>query len=117
VEWAIAVSPYSDLAITKTAEITQVLPGERITYTLEYANLGLAAVDNVVITDALPLDRLTNITYVSQPPLAATPGYTYAWTVGRLSYGQSGSSPSPACSAIRPGGHFRQHSHHRRCGG
>lgn len=89
-EWAIGVSPCSDLEITKTAVVTQVMPGDRITYTLEYANTGLAAVDNVTITDMLPLGPLTNITYTSRPPLSASPDVTYVWTINRLSYGQSG---------------------------
>jgi uncharacterized repeat protein (TIGR01451 family) len=90
VEWAIAVSPYSDLVLTKTAVVTEVVPGDRVTYTLEYANTGLAAVDHVTITDLLPLEHLTDIAYASWPPLGATSGITYVWTLPRLSYGQRG---------------------------
>lgn len=90
VEWAIGVSPYSDLIITKTAVVTEVMPGDRVTYTLEYANTGLAAADNVTITDILPLNYLTDISYTSWPPISATQGITYVWTLPRLSYGQNG---------------------------
>jgi uncharacterized repeat protein (TIGR01451 family) len=90
VEWAIGVSPYSDLVITKTAMVTEVVPGDRVTYTLEYANTGLAAADHVTITDMLPLEHLTDIAYTSWPPLGATSGITYVWTLPRLSYGQRG---------------------------
>jgi uncharacterized repeat protein (TIGR01451 family) len=90
VEWAIGVSPYSDLVLTKTAVVTEIMPGDRVTYTLEYANTGLAAADNVTITDMLPLGDLTDVSYTSWPPISATQGVTYVWTLPRLSYGQSG---------------------------
>jgi uncharacterized repeat protein (TIGR01451 family) len=90
VEWAIGVSPYSDLVITKTAVVTEVVPGDKITYTLEYANTGLAAAENVTITDILPLSYLTEISYTSQPPLSASQDVTYVWTLPKLSYGQTG---------------------------
>ncbi len=90
VEWAIGVSPYSDLIITKTAMVTEITPGDRITYTLEYANAGLAAAVSITITDILNLEALTNITYTANPPLLATQGLTYVWTLPKLSYGQSG---------------------------
>jgi uncharacterized repeat protein (TIGR01451 family) len=90
VEWALGLSPYADLVITKTAMVTQVVPGVRVTYTLRYANLGLAAVDNVVIADPLPLDRLTGLAWSAWPPITATPGVTFAWNIPRLSYGQGG---------------------------
>jgi len=100
VEWAIGVSPYSDLVITKTAVVTEVMPGDRITYTLEYANVGLAAVDTVTITDVLPLDYLTDVAYTAWPPLQATPSVTYAWTLSRLTYGQRGLITVTAASRV-----------------
>jgi uncharacterized repeat protein (TIGR01451 family) len=100
VEWAIGVSPYSDLVITKTAVVTEVMPGDRITYTLEYANAGLAAADTVTITDILPLDYLTDIAYAAWPPLQATPAVTYVWTLPRLTYGQRGVITVTAASRV-----------------
>jgi uncharacterized repeat protein (TIGR01451 family) len=90
VEWAVGVSPHSDLIITKTAEVTEVDPGDRVTYTLEYANTGLAAAHNVVISDLLDIANLTDIAYTSDPPIQATPGVTYVWMLPKLSYGQKG---------------------------
>ncbi len=89
-EWAIGVSPYSDLVITKTAVVTEVVVGDPVTYVLEYANTGLAAAESVTIADMLPLHHLTDIAYTSYPPVSATSGITYVWTIPRLSYGQGG---------------------------
>ena len=90
IEWAIGVSPHSDLEITKTANVTQVVPGDVVTYVLSYANTGLAAVENVTITDQLNLTHLTAVTYTTYPPIWATQGVTFAWTLPKLSYGQTG---------------------------
>ncbi len=90
IEWAIGVSPHSDLEVAKTAVITEVVPGDPVTYTLEYANTGLAAVHNVTLTDQLNLNHLTNVTFSALPPINATANVTYAWTRPKLSYGQSG---------------------------
>jgi uncharacterized repeat protein (TIGR01451 family) len=100
VEWAIGVSPYSDLVITKTEWVTMVVPGDRITYTLEYANSGLAAANNVTITDVLNPDHLTSISYTASPPIVATQDVTYAWTLPRRSYGQSGTITITAESLV-----------------
>jgi len=89
VEWAIGVSPYSDLVITKTAVVTPTVPKGTVTYTLQYANNGLAAALNLTIQDILP-DRLTEIDYTAVPPLSAAPGITYSWTLPLLSFGQGG---------------------------
>jgi len=90
IEWAIGVSPHSDLEITKTAVVTEVVPGDLVTYTLSYANTGLAAVHNVTLTDQLNLSHLTNVTFTAFPPINATPGITFAWARPKLSYGQTG---------------------------
>jgi uncharacterized repeat protein (TIGR01451 family) len=53
---AIVVSPpQADVAVTKTAEPTTVIAGERVTYTLELSNAsGPSDASGVVLTDALP---------------------------------------------------------------
>jgi uncharacterized repeat protein (TIGR01451 family) len=89
VEWALSVSPYSDLVITKTTPLTEVTPGAAVTYTLQYANLGLAAAQSVRITDTIPT-YLENVSYSAFPPLTSSPGITYAWSLPLLSYGQGG---------------------------
>jgi uncharacterized repeat protein (TIGR01451 family) len=100
IDWAIGVSPYSDLVITKTAAVTVGTPGQPITYVLEYANWGLAAAESVTLTDHLPTNQLANITYTSKPRLQHTPGYTYEWTLPKLTYGQSGTITLTAQSVV-----------------
>jgi len=90
VDWAIGVSPYSDLIITKTATITEVEPGDRVTFTIRYTNTGLAAVENVTITDMLPTGVLTSVQVASWPSISASLGPPLVWTRPRLSYGQTG---------------------------
>jgi uncharacterized repeat protein (TIGR01451 family) len=90
VEWAIGVSPYADLIITKTALVTELMTTGPITFVIEYANTGLASVSNVVISDSLPSAALSNLGYTSMPPLTANPGPPYSWTIPKLSYGQGG---------------------------
>jgi hypothetical protein len=88
-EWAIGVSPHSDLAITATVVPTETVPGGNVTIILQYGNHGLAAAHSVTITHLLA-GNLTNINYVTFPPLTAIPGATYGWTLPKLSYGQGG---------------------------
>ena len=90
VDWAIGVSPHSDLIITKTATITEVEPGDRVTFTIRYTNTGLAAVENVTITDMLPTGVLTSVQVASWPPISVSLGPPLVWTRPRLSYGQTG---------------------------
>ena len=90
VEWAIGVSPYADLVITKTASLTEVKASQPITYVIEYANTGLASVSNVAINDLPPLSVLSNLTYVTVPPLTPGAGIGLNWTIPKLSFGQGG---------------------------
>jgi uncharacterized repeat protein (TIGR01451 family) len=90
VEWAMGVSPYSDLVITKTALVTEFTATDPITYVIEYANTGLAAVSDVIISDTLPITVLTNLAYTAVPPLTANAGTPYSWSIPKLSYGQTG---------------------------
>jgi uncharacterized repeat protein (TIGR01451 family) len=89
-EWAIGVSPYSELVLRKTAEVVKADPGQEVLIVLEYSNKGLAAAENVTITDLLDTDLLTGWRFEADPPISATEGVTYEWTLPRLSYGQGG---------------------------
>jgi uncharacterized repeat protein (TIGR01451 family) len=100
IEWAIGVSPHSDLEITKTAFVTEVVPGDLVTYTISYTNTGLAAAHNIAITDTLNLNHLTNVTFTAYPPINATANVTYAWTRSKLSYGQTGTITIAAQSLV-----------------
>jgi uncharacterized repeat protein (TIGR01451 family) len=86
------ISPYSDLVITKTAQVTEFMATGPITYVIEYANTGLASVSNVEIIDTLPTASLTDLEYSSMPPLTTNPSIpsTISWTIPKLPYGQGG---------------------------
>ncbi len=82
--------PGVDVAITKTVTAVQVQPGARITFTLDFANLGDTAAGTVVVTDILPAE-LTNLSiqasgsvssFVANPP-------NYVWQFAGLAPGTS----------------------------
>lgn len=82
--------PKPDVAITKTVQPAgTVAPGDPITYTLTYTNVGQLDAPDVVITDILPSEIL-NPSFTSSPVLAADPGPAYVWQVGLLTPGQGG---------------------------
>lgn len=56
------------LAVTKSADLRPVAPGDRITYTLVYSNYGSDTAHAVVIKDNLP----TQVNYVSCAPAPCT---------------------------------------------
>ena len=62
-------------------------PGANLTYTLAYANGGVASASSVVITDAVP----ANTTFVSATAGGTLSGGTLTWTVGGLASGVTGS--------------------------
>ena len=79
----------SGLNFTKTAAQSDALPGETLTYTLNYANTGSAALTGAVITDTLPND----LTYV---PNSCSNGCNenngvLTWNLGTLSNQDTGS--------------------------
>ncbi|OQY45556.1 MAG: hypothetical protein B6242_09965, partial [Anaerolineaceae bacterium 4572_78] len=53
------------IGIVKTDHITQVVPGQLVTYTISFSNYGYATAENVIITDTLP----EHVTYQSCQPL------------------------------------------------
>ena len=90
VEWAVAVSPVADVWITKTVTSAVAAPGDWITFTIAFANLGNDA-ENVIIYDALH-PGLTNAsyTYTLNYPGALSHDGAYTWTVGMLRWQQDG---------------------------
>ena len=90
VDWAVAVSPVADLGIEKTIHPATVVPGEWVTFTVVFGNVGNTAED-VVVSDALP-SGLINASYTYTlnygDTLAGHDAYT--WTVGTLHWGQGG---------------------------
>ncbi len=79
-----------DLEIDKTVNAALFVPGQAITYTLTFTNNSSAALSGVVITDSVPV-TITNVTSTSTgATITPTTGYTYAWTVADLAWGDGG---------------------------
>ena len=51
-----ALTPDADLAITKTDGLTDARPGDAVTYTVVVTNAGPSAVDDAIVTDAIPAE-------------------------------------------------------------
>ncbi|RMF04229.1 MAG: DUF2341 domain-containing protein, partial [Chloroflexi bacterium] len=80
-----------DLSINKTVSpLTPVLPGQSITYTVTYANLGPHAATGVVLTDIIPV-TLTNVS-ISNSGAAITPtgAVSNVWQVADLAPSEGG---------------------------
>jgi uncharacterized repeat protein (TIGR01451 family) len=73
----------ADLTIEKTATATLVAPGQTLTYTLAFRNIGLMTATQVLITDVVPV-ALTNPSFASGVTITPTGAITYAWQVGDL---------------------------------
>ena len=89
----------ADLAVSKrvvvptgAGEAVTAAPGEPLTYTLAFANLGEAPAEGVVLTDSLPLGEVTGLGYTVSSGLSVTlrAGTTYIWDVEDLPVGEGG---------------------------
>jgi len=92
----------TNVAITKTTDITQVLAGNVLTYRISYSNTSSVAAGCVVITDDLPAETAYVTDTRSLPAVAAD--HRITWTVGTLPPGASNSftlavrvSPTATC--------------------
>ncbi|MBD2250456.1 SdrD B-like domain-containing protein [Nostoc parmelioides] len=65
------VDPSGDLSITKTDGLTNVTPGQQITYTIVARNNGLITATNALVSDIIP-SNLTNVTWTSVASGGAT---------------------------------------------
>jgi uncharacterized repeat protein (TIGR01451 family) len=90
VEWAVVMSPVADVWASKTVTPTVVAPGQWVTFTTWFGNLGNLA-ENVVISDALS-SRLINAsyTYTLNYTGALTGSEAFTWTAGTLRFGEGG---------------------------
>ncbi len=81
----------TDLALTKRVSPANAAPGDAITYTLTYTNVGTRVGYAPIITDVVPTASLTNIAFTSSgAAITATPGLTYTWSVANLAPGAGG---------------------------
>ena len=80
----------SDLAVVKSAGADEVLPGDRVSYTLVYANQGPQVASDVVITDMVPFPMM-QVSYTSSGPVVTPVGpVPYTWQVQDLEPGDAG---------------------------
>jgi len=69
---------------------TDVVAGERLTYTIVYSNVGPTTAHHVVITNLLPGALLSPSVRVAGAELALRPGSLYVWDVADLEAGAGG---------------------------
>jgi uncharacterized repeat protein (TIGR01451 family) len=80
----------ADLSIAKTVSPRVAGPGQSITYTLVYTNLGPQVATGVLVTDCVPT-VLTDVSYVAAgPAVTPTGSVSYTWRVGDLAPGERG---------------------------
>jgi hypothetical protein len=87
---AISLAP-ADLVLVQSVDpATPMLPGERLTFTLGYANLGPSAASGVRL--ALPLPVALDELQVTTAGTTATPepGSQYTWALSRVAAGSKG---------------------------
>lgn len=80
------IFPRPDLTVVKTADKSEVLPGEEITYTLTYKNQGRVWASNTIITDTLP----AGTTFISATDGGVNQDGLVVWNLGKVYPGQSG---------------------------
>ncbi len=76
----------ADLRVTKTSEHDQIAPGETLTYTLAFSNVGGLAAQETIVRDTLPAHTSYLAGSANYPCPACTPGSTgpLTWSVGTL---------------------------------
>ena len=74
------------LSISKTADSTEAIPGDTITYTLSVENTGNVTATNLVLQDTLP----ANTTFVSASDGGSEANGIVTWTLTSLAPGESG---------------------------
>lgn len=91
--WVGAASPFiidipsPDLSVDKSDGLAEADPGATLTYTLNYANIGDADGDNVVLQDTLP----DWVSFVSASGGGTEAGGVITWNLGTLPPGASAS--------------------------
>ena len=86
----VRVADVPDVTLVKTVEPSVPGPGQAVTFTLTFSNLGMEPATGVVITDLLPVALLQPTVLSSGVPITARTGITYVWDVGDLTEGEGG---------------------------
>ena len=79
-----------NLSITKRITPLSVRPGQTLTYTLVFSNVGDSLATGVLITDIVPADYASNWSYSASRPITWTGGVPYTWQASDLAPGESG---------------------------
>ncbi len=80
----------SDLALTKSGAPSEAAPGDMLTYTVTFGNMGVVTTTGVVITDEVPV-YLTNLDFAnSGAAITPTGNVSYTWLVETLNPGEGG---------------------------
>ncbi len=83
---AVMITGLADLAVSKSAERSEAVLGDNLTYTITVSNAGPSAALNPVVTDVLP----KGLSFVSaKPSTGAYDSVTGAWTMPSLASGSS----------------------------
>jgi uncharacterized repeat protein (TIGR01451 family) len=86
----VTVAPMPDLSIVKRVNPVNALPGQPVTYTLTFANVGNELVTGVTITDSIPLSVTSTSVISNGVAITAVGGTRYAWNIAPLAVGQGG---------------------------
>jgi uncharacterized repeat protein (TIGR01451 family) len=79
----------ANLAVDKSATLPEVSPGQAMTYTLAYTNVGTTYASGVVISDVVP-GELDDVAFESNRPAVPIGPVKYTWEVGVLAPAESG---------------------------
>ncbi len=79
-----------DVTIAKAVEPTTPAPGEAVTFTLTFSNLGAQTATGIVITDVMPT-LITDLHVITSGAIITPQGGTpYAWKVADLAHDEGG---------------------------
>jgi len=80
-----------NLMLSQNVAPTVAQPGQPITYTLAFANIGTGLANGVVITDTIPVS-ITNVSVISSGAAITNTGYSpaYVWNIENLLPGEGG---------------------------
>jgi uncharacterized repeat protein (TIGR01451 family) len=80
----------TDLSIVKSVNKSTAVPGQTITYTLTFSNVGNSLVTGITITDIIPINVTATHAISSGVAITRMGGTPYVWNVAPLAAGQGG---------------------------